>query len=138
MIQLIVGNKGTGKTIRLIDYINGAVETSKGSVVCVEKGSNLRFNLTNKARLINVDTYGIASFDELYAFVCGLCASNYDITDLCIDGTIKIGGKDTEALVHFLDRLSVLAEESNVKMLLTVSCDASELPEGIQHVATII
>lgn len=138
MIQLIVGNKGTGKTKRLIDFINGAVETSKGSVVCVEKGMNLRFNLTNKARLIDVDAYGISSFDELYAFVCGLCASNYDITDLCIDGGLKIGGKDMEALLHFLDRLSVLAEESNVKMLLTISCDNADLPEGIHHVATVI
>ncbi|MBR4282481.1 MAG: hypothetical protein IKT35_02075 [Clostridia bacterium] len=138
MIQLIVGNKGTGKTIRLIDYINGAVETSKGSVVCVEKGNNLRFNLTNKARLIDVDTYGIASFDELYAFVSGLCASNYDITDLCIDGTLKIGGKDIEGFAAFIDRLSALAGKSEVKMLLTVSCDAAELPESVQKVANII
>lgn len=138
MIQLIVGNKGTGKTKRLIEYINDAVEATKGSVVCVEKGMNLRFNLTNKARLIDVDTYGISSFDELYAFISGLCASNYDITDLCVDGCLKIGGRDFEALVHFLDRLSVLAEESNTKMLITVSCDAGELPEGIQHVATVI
>ena len=138
MINLIVGNKGTGKTKRLIDYINNAVETSLGSVVCVEKGANLRFNLTNKARLIDVDNYGIASFDELYAFISGLCASNYDITDLCIDGCLKVGGKDPEALLHFLDRLSALTEETNIKVLLTVSFDTSELPEGIHHVATVI
>ena len=35
MIKLIVGNKGSGKTKRLIDMVNDAVKTSKGNVVCV-------------------------------------------------------------------------------------------------------
>ena len=41
MIKLIVGNKGSGKTKRLIGMVNEAVTTSKGNVVCVEKGNTL-------------------------------------------------------------------------------------------------
>ena len=37
MITLIVGNKGSGKTKKLLDLINSAVNTSKGSIVCIEK-----------------------------------------------------------------------------------------------------
>ena len=41
MIKLIVGTKGSGKTKTLIDMAKAAAETSKGNVVCVEKGDKL-------------------------------------------------------------------------------------------------
>ena len=37
MIKIIVGNKGTGKTKKLIDSINARAEESNGNVVCIEK-----------------------------------------------------------------------------------------------------
>ena len=36
MIKLIIGNKGSGKTKRLIDLVNTTANESKGNVVCVE------------------------------------------------------------------------------------------------------
>ena len=60
----------------------------------------------------------------------GVSPGDHDITDVYVDGTLKMGGKDYESLVHFLDRLSAVVEEENVNMLLTISCDESELPEG--------
>ena len=38
MIKLIVGNKGSGKTKKLVDGVNAAVAKDHGAVVCVEKG----------------------------------------------------------------------------------------------------
>ena len=134
MISIIVGNKGTGKTKKLIESIEKKVNESSGHVVCLEKGQKLTYDLTHKARLIDTERYGISSYDELYSFVGG----DHDVTDLYIDGTLRIGGNDYENLIHFLDRLSALSEEAHTNMLLTISCDESELPEGIHHVATII
>ena len=37
MVSLITGRKGSGKTKRLIEQVNKAVEASNGNVVCVEK-----------------------------------------------------------------------------------------------------
>lgn len=37
MVSLITGRKGSGKTKRLIEQVNKAVEASSGNVVCVEK-----------------------------------------------------------------------------------------------------
>ena len=39
MITLIIGNKGSGKTKRLIQLANEAVEKSNGNVVVIEKGA---------------------------------------------------------------------------------------------------
>ena len=138
MIKLIIGNKGSGKTKRLVELTNDAVKNSSGNVVCVEKGMKLTYDITHKARLIDGEHYGISTYDELYSFISGVLAGDHDITDVYVDGTLKMGGKDYESLIHFLDRLSAVVEEENVNMLLTISCDESELPEGIHHVAEIV
>lgn len=138
MINVIVGNKGSGKTKKLISMVNEAVEVSKGNVVCLEKGLKLTYDLNYKARLIDTDVYGISTYDELYSFICGIAASDHDITDLFVDATLKIGGADYNDLMHFFDRLSVVAEESNTKFVFTVSCDVADLPDGIQSLVNIL
>ena len=86
MIRLIVGTKGSGKTKAMIDMINESVRTTKGSVVVVEKGMKLTYDIASAARLIDLDEYKIQGGEMLYGFVAGLMASNYDITDIYIDG----------------------------------------------------
>ena len=89
MIRLIVGTKGSGKTKAMIDMINESVRTTKGSVVVVEKGMKLTYDIASAARLIDLDEYKIQGGEMLYGFVAGLMASNYDITDIYIDGILK-------------------------------------------------
>ena len=89
MIKLIVGAKGSGKTKAMIDMINDSVKTSKGNVVVVEKGMKLTYDIAPAARLIDLDEYKVAGGEMLYGFVAGLMASNYDITDLYIDGILN-------------------------------------------------
>ena len=43
----------------LIGMVNDALKTSKGNVVCVEKGDTLKFGLSYQARLIDIDHYAI-------------------------------------------------------------------------------
>ena len=138
MVSIIVGKKGSGKTKRLLEMVNHASENSLGNVVCVEKGQKLTFDVTHRVRLVDTESYGINGYDEYYGMLCGLCAGNYDLTDIFGDATLKIGGADMDALTHFLDRISVLAEESNTRFVFTVSCNLSDLPDGIDHVAQVL
>lgn len=133
MISIIIGNKGSGKTKKLIDHINARVEASHGNVVCIEKGQKLTYDLTYRVRLVDSDRFAIASYDELFGFISGICAGNYDVTDIFVDGTLKIGGQDKELLVKFLERLSNLAEMAKTKIMLTISCDEQDLPEAIHQ-----
>lgn len=133
MISLIIGHKGSGKTKKLIDHINTRVEESHGNVVCIEKGQKLTYDLTYRVRLVDSDRFSIGSYDELFGFISGICAGNYDVTDIFVDGTLKIGGQDKQLLLRFLDRLAVLSELSKAKIMLTISCDEDELPPGIDR-----
>ena len=132
MIKLIVGNKGSGKTKTLINMVNETAKSSNGNVVCVEKGLQLTYDISHKVRLVDIDEYQIKGFDCLYGFLGGLMAGNYDITDVFVDATLKIGGRDMDALASMMARAASLAEEHKVNLIFTISADPSELPESLK------
>ena len=133
MIKLIVGHKGSGKTKALIGMVNDALKTSKGNVVCVEKGDTLKFGLSYQARLIDIDHYAIKGFDAFYGFFAGLFAGNYDITEVFVDATFKVGGHDYEAFGLMIDKLVNLLNENGATITFTVSCDKEDLPERVHQ-----
>ena len=131
MITLIIGNKGSGKTKRLIQLANEAVEKSNGNVVVIEKGAKLTYDVSHKARLIDIEQYNVSGFDAFYGFLSGICAGNYDVTDIFVDSTLKITGRDFEALADFVAIANERASHSEVKIVMLISAYASELPARI-------
>ena len=128
MIKLIIGNKGSGKTKKLVELVNSCVENSDGNVVSVEKSPNLTYDISSKARLLETETYSINGCKAFYGFLAGICAGNYDVTDVLIDATFKIVGRDYSKLPQFFDMLSELSEATDVNFYFTISCDKEEVP----------
>ena len=130
MIKLFIGAKGSGKTKTLIELVNSAASSSKGSVVCIEKGDKLRFDITSKARLIDTEDYYVDDADKLCGFIAGILASNSDITDIFVDSSLKICGNDVAAFEGILTKLDKLC--TDVKLVMTVSIAVENCPERIK------
>ncbi|MBS7359206.1 MAG: hypothetical protein KIG53_01215 [Oscillospiraceae bacterium] len=135
MISLIIGNKGSGKTKRLISMINDAAASSNGTVVCIEKSPLLTTEVTHKARLIETESYGVEGVEAFYGMVCGVLAQDHDITDLFIDATFKIIGRDYDEFALLLNKLSKVANETDTKIVFTVSEDEEKLPASVFEAA---
>ncbi|MCD7797254.1 MAG: hypothetical protein LUG95_06555 [Clostridiales bacterium] len=131
MIKLIIGNKGSGKTKKLIECVNECVLNSDGNVVCVEKEPKLTYDVSSKARLLETETYLINGHKAFYGFLAGICAGNYDVTDVLVDATFKIVGREYEKLVQFFEMLSELSDATDVNFYFTISCDKEDLPVEI-------
>ena len=129
MVSLITGRKGSGKTKRLIEQVNKAVEASSGNVVCVEKERLLTYDINYRARLIENDFYKVSGYKAFYGFLSGICAGDHDITDILIDATLRIGGRDYEALADFLKKVDELGKMTDTAFTFTVSTDLENLPE---------
>ena len=130
MVKVIIGVKGTGKTKALISMVNEAVEKSNGNVVCIEKGVGLRFDIKPTVRLINTNEYLVFDAEALYGFVAGILASNHDVTDLFIDGALKIANNDVAGLEAFVKAVDELTAKLDVNVVMTSSLpveDASDL-----------
>ena len=129
---MIIGVKGTGKTKNLINLVNTAVENSQGNVVCIEKGTKLRYDVKYKARLIDVDEYFVADAQSLYGFIAGILASNHDVTDLFVDSALKICNNDIAAFDVFVEEINTLAAKLNVKVTMTSSVPCDEASETVK------
>lgn len=139
MVKLFVGAKGSGKTKRLIDSVNEALNSSSGNVVCVERDDLLRFQLNYKVRLVPASQYGIVGYDAFYGFLAGLCAGDHDISDILVDGTLKIGGSDDfEKLADFLEKVNKLGDMSGTAFTFTISTDVSNLPRRVSEYCNIL
>ena len=135
MITLILGKKGSGKTKRLIDMCNSAVAASNGNVVFIEKDSSLTYDISHKARLAVAEEYAVKGYEALYGFIAGMCAGNYDITDIFVDSTLKIGGGELEELADFIEKLGGLSKKADTNVVLSVSADKADIPERIADYA---
>ena len=132
MVKVILGLKGSGKTKQLIDSINSAIKNEPGSVVCIEKGKALTFDVDYRVRLINASEYDIGNYDFLKGFLSGLHAGNFDITHIFIDGLYKLAGTDDpEATAAFLAWCDTFGKANNMNFTLSVSSDPATLPESI-------
>lgn len=128
MVKLIAGKKGSGKTKQLIEAIHTAEKESKGNVVAIQYGSSLNIDIYHKIRLINIEDYKINGYNDMYGFVAGLLASNYDTTDIFVDGTLRIVGRDLEEVGKMLDRIADISE--NVNVVFTISAD--DIPDSVK------
>lgn len=69
MVNIVMGPEGSGKTKLLIDAISRALKTESGSMVCIEKGHTLRYDVDHRVRLIDASEYSIKSYTLLQGFI---------------------------------------------------------------------
>ena len=131
-MKLIIGVKGTGKTKTLIEMVNSTIDSSNGSVICIEKGDKLKFDIKYQCRLIDSDEYFVCDAQSLFGFIAGIFASNHDVTDLFIDSALKICGNDADAFDVFLGEMNKLSEKCGVNVVMTSSIPVEEASETVK------
>ena len=133
MIHLIMGLKGSGKTKKLIDAINTAVNDAHGDVVCIEYGKKLTYDVTYKVRLVDSQEYGICSAEMLKGFLSGLHAGNFDITNVFIDNLYKTIGKDVAAAEDLIAWCAKFAADNSMEITISISEDPANLSEQVKQ-----
>ena len=133
MINVIIGEKGTGKTAKLIEAVHAAEQVAAGSVVFINKGKRHVLDLSHKVRLVDTEEYGVASYEEFFGFVCGILSQNYyDIAHIFIDSITKIVNDDLSALERFLDKTNLVADQSNAEIQIILSMNPDDATDGVK------
>ncbi len=132
MVKVIMGLSGTGKTKLLIDSINSAIKTESGSMVCIEKGNKLTFDIDYRVRLIEAGEYQMGSFTFLKGFISGIHAGNFDVTHIFLKNLYKItGSEDREEMEQFLAWCESFGSANNMKFTIAITDDPDTVPEGV-------
>ena len=129
MIKIIAGNKGSGKTKRLIDMTNETAKTSAGNVVFLDKDNSYMYEIDRAVRFVNVNDYHVKSAQMFLGFLGGMLASNYDISVIFIDAFLKLIGIEVAEADWFFASLEEYGKKHDVTFVLSVSADPEALPE---------
>ncbi|MDE5588428.1 MAG: twitching motility protein PilT [Acetatifactor sp.] len=133
MVQLIVGNKGKGKTKQLLDKVNNEIKEISGNIVYLDKSTKHMYELNNKVRLIDVSQYMIENDSEFIGFVCGVISQDHDLQQMYFDSFLKIACLDGQDITAAVEKLEALSKKFGVDFILSISMDESELPAGMKE-----
>ena len=129
MIKIICGPKGSGKTKRIIDAANGAVDTAKGHLIFITDNKRYMYDLRREVRFIDVSDYSVAGEDALCGFIKGVIAGSYDNEFVYVDGVARIAGKAIKDMAQLFYMLEKVAQMRSLTIYITCSCAEEELPE---------
>ncbi len=133
MVQLIVGNKGKGKTKLLLDKVNSEIKNVEGNIAYLDKSTKHMFELNNKVRLIDVSEYMIENSSEFVGFICGILSQDHDLQQMYFDSFLKIACIEGADIVPVIKKLENLSAAFKVDFILSVSMDEKDLPEEIKE-----
>ncbi|MCR5650620.1 MAG: twitching motility protein PilT [Lachnospiraceae bacterium] len=133
MIQLIVGEKGKGKTKILLDKVNEAAKSAKGNLVFIDKDSSHMFELKNSIRLVNVGEYRIRSSEEFSGFVSGIISADHDLEQLFIDTFLISAAVKGADYVEALRKIDEISAKFNVSVTVSISVTKDDLPEDLKN-----
>ena len=108
MVQLIVGNKGKGKTKQLLDKVNNEIKEISGNIVYLDKSTKHMYELNNKVRLIDVSQFMVENSGEFLGFVCGIISQDHDLQQMYFDSFLRFAcleGKSEVELLAVIDKL---------------------------------
>lgn len=130
MVELIVGNKGKGKTKHLLDKVNDQILTVAGNIVYLDKSTKHMYELNNKVRLIDVSEYVITSSDEFIGFLKGIISQDHDLQQMYLDSFLVIAA--VSDVLDVVKRLEKVSEDYKVDFVLSVGTNEDELPAELK------
>lgn len=133
MIQVIAGNKGSGKTKRLIDLTNATAREAVHDVIFLDDDNRYMYDVDHKVRFINAADYHVSNTDMFIGFLCGILSSNYDVGTVFIDAFLKLCHNDLANTEPVVNVLAGLGAKHNVDFVLSVSADVDDLPDFLKQ-----
>jgi hypothetical protein len=130
MIQLIVGDKGKGKTKELLDKVNAEIKDVQGSVVYLDKSTKHMYELNNRIRLIDVSEFEFQTTEEFIGFICGIMSQDHDLEKMYFDSFLRIACIDQNYIEPVIRKLENLSDKFNVDFVLSVSMNKEVLPDN--------
>jgi len=136
MIRLFAGEKGQGKTSKLIAVANDHLNVTEGHIVFIEAGRRNMHGIHRNIRLVDTEEYPPSNYREFVSFIYGMLSQNNDISEIFIDSLSKVIKKlDDTDLVALFDALKKISENESVQFFMTLNCNPENLPTEVKPFA---
>lgn len=132
MIQVIAGNKGSGKTKRILDIANQASKDCRHDIVFIDDDNRYMYDLRHEVRFVDASEYQLENDKMFMGLLYGIIAQNYDVGLICIDAFKKLLKNDLSSCEWFFERIAAIGEARKIDFTITISADVEELPDFIK------
>lgn len=132
MVQLIVGNKGKGKTKHLLDKVNTEILHVSGNIVYIDKSAKHMYELNNKVRLIDISAYDVTSPEEFMGFVKGIVSQDHDLQQMYFDSFLMIANTPDHNITDLIGKIEAMSKKFNIDFVISASLDESELDDSLK------
>lgn len=137
LVQLIIGNKGKGKTRYLLEKVNSEIKVVPGNICYLDKSSKHMFDLNNQIRLINVADFMIENTDQFIGFILGIISQDHDLQQMYFDGFLRIARLEGKDITKTVKRICKISDTFGVNFFISVSLDESDVPEELKELIAI-
>ena len=138
MIELIVGEKGTGKTKILLAKANDDAKVTGGNTVYLDINNKHMYELSHRIRLLNVHEYNIVSSDMFLGFIYGIVSQDYDLDKMFLDNFLSLACidnlNDAEAIINELSKIS---EKHEINFIISLTADKDSIPDSLKELVTV-
>lgn len=134
MVKILAGEKGEGKTKRMIDMANAAGKEAKGNIVFVDDDNSHMYDLHYSVRFVETPKFIMEDPQVFRGFVCGILSQNSDIETIYIDGLNHIMDRISDAdFTAFIQELDKTSKGAEMDMVMIISRKTDALPAEVQQ-----
>ena len=132
MIGVIFGEKGAGKTKRIIEIANDTLRTAKGSMVFIDDDNQYMFELKHSIRFIDASEFHIDSPKMFFGFISGIAAQDFDLEYMFIDGFLKIARHPLDTLAELFAEMDAFAKRCDIKLYISITGNRADAPDFLK------
>ena len=134
MVKILAGEKGEGKTKRMIDMANAAGKEAKGNIVFVDDDNSHMYDLHYSLRFVETPKIIMEDPHVFRRFVCGILSHDSDLDTIYIDGLNHIMDRISDAdFTAFIQELDKTSKEAEMDMVMIISRKTDALPAEVQQ-----
>ena len=137
LVQLIIGNKGKGKTRYLLEKVNSEVKVVPGNICYLDKSTKHMFDLNTRVRLINVSDFLIENTDQFVGFICGIISQDHDLQQMYFDSFLKIAHLEGKDITKTIKRIEKISAAFGVNFFVSVSLDEKDVPDELKELIEV-
>lgn len=139
MIQVILGDKGSGKTKRLIDLTNEALKQEHGNIIFIDDDKRYMYDLRHEIRFVDASEYPVykCNAHEFLGFLCGMLSADFDLSLIAVDAFKKLvkTDLDSDEMRDFFAQLEKISEKHSCNFVLSIGSDKDDVPAYIAEYA---
>jgi len=90
------------------------------------------YDINTKVRMADTSEFAIDTWSEFLGFIGGIISSNFDITNIYVDGTLKIVNNSIDGFEQFLNDVDEIGKKFNIDIMLSVSMDVDDASEYVK------